>query len=467
MAFWNREQELAALRQIQARAERRSQFTLVLGRRRMGKTTLIREFLRDVPRALYFFVTRKRSEDLRAEFAEVLAQEQPALAGERLSWDALLRACFDAARHDPLTVVFDEFQTFRYVDPSVFSILQKHWDTLHGERRVHLLAVGSLMTLMERIFTGAKEPLARRATAQIRVDPFSPAVVEVLVRRAGHRGTREFLRYWTVLGGCPKYYALAADAGLLGEDVLQAVDALVLQRDAILRAEGRTLLVEEFGREHTTAFSILRAIASGRGQVGEIADVTGYPVTGLPKELRRLQDEYQLIVRDVPIGAAAGRVSRYRLRDQFLTFWFRYVYPFESQLEAGRRERVLGFIRRDLSTLEGWTFEEMIRQRIAEGDPALELPFDAHEVGRWWSRQGHEIDVVARTKGGEEVFFGECKLSADRVQPAVLHALAAQVDQVPWRQRARRVHLGLFTIGRVNSSVRAAAKAAGITLWEL
>lgn len=220
MAFWNRESELASLRQIQARGERRSQFTLVLGRRRMGKTTLIREFLRDVPRALYFFVTRKRSEDLRAEFAEVLAQEQPALAGERLSWDALLRACFDAARHDPLTVVFDEFQTFRYVDPGVFSILQKHWDTLHGERRIHLIAVGSLMTLMERIFTGAKEPLARRATAQLRVDPFTPAVVAGLVRRAGRRSMRDVLRYWTVFGGCPKYYALADDADLLGEDVL-------------------------------------------------------------------------------------------------------------------------------------------------------------------------------------------------------------------------------------------------------
>lgn len=240
----------------------------------------------------------------------------------------------------------------------------------------------------------------------------------------------------------------------------------MLQRDAILKAEGRTLLVEEFGREHTTAFSILRSIASGRGQVGEIADVTGYPVTGLPKELRRLQDEYQLIMRDVPIGATAGRVSRYRLRDPFLTFWFRYVYPFESQLEAGRRERVLGFIRRDLSTLEGWTFEDMTRQRIAEGDPALAFPFEPIEVGRWWSRQGHEIDIVARTKGSEEVFFGECKVNAERVQPAVLHALAARVDQVPWRARARRVHLGLFTIGRVSPAVRAAAKALGVILRE-
>lgn len=176
---------------------------------------------RGPPRPLQrFFVTRKRSEDLRAEFAEVLAQEQPALAGERLSWDALLRACFDAARHDPLTVVFDEFQTFRYVDPGVFSILQKHWDTLHGERRIHLIAVGSLMTLMERIFTGAKEPLARRATAQLRVDPFTPTVVAGLVRRAGRRSMRDVLRYWTVFGGCPKYYALADDADLLGEDVL-------------------------------------------------------------------------------------------------------------------------------------------------------------------------------------------------------------------------------------------------------
>jgi len=467
MRFVDREEELQALREIQRRAERLSQFTLVLGRRRMGKTTLVREFLREVPRAPYFFVTRKRSEDLRAEFAEILAAHLPALRGARLTWDGLIRACFDLARDAPLTVVFDEFQNFRYVDPSVFSILQKHWDTLHQERKVHLIAVGSLISLMERIFTGAKEPLARRATAQLRVHPFHPGVVEKLVQRTGRRGLRELIRHWTIFGGCPKYYALADDAGLLGEDPLALVDALILRPDAPLREEGAALLVEEFGREHTTALSVLRAIAGGRVQVADISDATGIPVTALPKELRRLQEEFRLIEREVPHADRTGRLGRYRVTDPFLTFWFRYVYPFQSQLESGRRDKVLNLIRRDLPTLEGRVFEDLIWRRIAAADPELNFPLDADEVGRWWNRQGTEIDIVAKTKTGSAAFFGECRLSAGKVDRALLHGLPEKVEQVPWRRGIRELHYGVFTVGRVSPTIREEASALRIRLWEL
>jgi AAA+ ATPase superfamily predicted ATPase len=463
MRFVDREAELQVLRETQRRAERQSQFTLVLGRRRMGKTTLVREF----PRALYFFVTRQRGEDLRAEFAEVLASHQPAFRGARVPWDGLIRACFDAARDAPLTVVFDEFQNFRYVDPSVFSILQKHWDTLHDERKIHLIAVGSLMSLMERIFTGAREPLARRATAQLRVHPFTPGVVQRLLEKAGRRGFRELIRHWTVFGGCPKYYALADDAGLLGDDPLTLIDAMILRPDAPLRDEGKALLVEEFGREHTTAFAILRAIASGKVQLGEIADATGIPVTALPKELRRLQEEFALVEREIPLGDRTGRLGRYRLQDPFLTFWFRYIYPFQSQLEAGRPDKVLALVRRDLPTVEGEVFETLIHRRISQGDPALKFPFDPDIVGRWWDRQGTEIDVVARTRTGTEAFFGECRLSADKVDRALLHNLPGKVERVSWRHAIRTAHYGVFTCGRVSPTIRDEARALKIALWEL
>ncbi len=467
MPFHDREAELTALNGIQSRARRRSQFTVVLGRRRMGKTTLVRKFLDTVPRSLYFFVTRKRSDELRAEFTEVLAAEVPGLSGAVLTWDGLIRACFDAGRDTPLTVVFDEFQNFRYVDPAVFSIMQKHWDTLHETRKVHLIAVGSLVTLMERIFTGAKEPLSRRATAQLRVEPFPPEVVQALIEKAGRSGPRELVRHWTILGGCPKYYSLAQDADLLGGDPLTLVEALILTPDAVLREEGKSLLVEEFGREHTTAFSILRAIAGGKVQVREISDTTGIPVTALPKEIRRLETEHRLVEREVPIGDRTGRLGRYRLEDPFLTFWFRYVYPFESQLAGGRTDKVLAFVRRDLPALEGWTFESLIRRRVAGADPSLRLPFDPDDVGRWWNRRGDEIDVVATARGGKTSFFGECRLSASRVDRALLHGLRARAALVPWRDAVEEAHYGVFTIGRVSETIRDEARRLDIALREL
>ncbi len=467
MPFYDREEELEALRGVQARSRQHGQFTLVLGRRRMGKTTLVRKFLEELPRSLYFFVTRKRSAELRAEFTEVLAAEQAALRGATLTWDGLIRACFDAARDAPLTVVFDEFQNFRYVDPAVFSIFQKHWDTLHESRKVHLIAVGSIVTLMERIFTGAKEPLARRATAQLTVDPFRPDVVQTLLERSDRLGLRELIRHWTIFGGCPKYYALAEDAGLLGADPLKLIDTLILKPDALLREEGRLLLVEEFGREHTTAFSILRAIAGGRAQLKEISDTTGIPATALPKEVRRLEAEYRLVEREIPVGDRTGRLGRYRLRDPFLTFWFRYVYPFESQLAVGRRDRLLAFIRKDLPALEGWTFEALVRQRIARGDPALRFPFDPDVVGRWWNRRGDEIDIVATGDKGRVALFGECRLNAGKVDRALLHGLPAKADKVPWRGSVRHIHYGVFTLGQVSPTIREEARSLNVTLWEL
>ena len=112
------------------------------------------------------------------------------------------------------------------------------------------------------------------------------------------------------------------------------------------------------------------------------------PVTALPKELRRLEAGYQLIRREAPIGDEAGRLGRYRLAEPFLRFWFPYVYPFQRQLEAGRHDRVLAVVRRDLPALEGWTLEALVRDRVARGDPGLALPIEA-EV---------DLDVIGRER---------------------------------------------------------------------
>ena len=144
-------------------------------------------------------------------------------------------------------------------------------------------------------------------------------MIEGLLERHDRRSLRELVRHWTVFGGCPKYYSPPSDAELLGQDPLTVIETLILRPDARLRDKGRSLLIEEFAREHTTAFSILRAIAAGRVQLQDMSDVTGIPATALPKDLRRLQDEFQLVERELPLGDAGGRLGRYAVRDPFLT----------------------------------------------------------------------------------------------------------------------------------------------------
>lgn len=238
-----------------------------------------------------------------------------------------------------------------------------------------------------------------------------------------------------------QYYSLASDADPLGQDPLTVVEAPILRPDARLRDEGRSLLIEEFAPEHTTAFSILRAIAAGRVQLQEMSAVTGIPPTALPKDLRRLQDDFQLVERELPLGDAAGRL--------------------------GRHDRVLALIRRDLPTLEGRTYETLMHRGTREGDERLRLAFEPDAVGRWWNPQGVEIDVVARSGKGTEAFFGEWHLSAGKVDRALLHGPRQKAAQVPWARALKKAHHGLFSIGRASPTIRAEAKALAITLWEL
>jgi AAA+ ATPase superfamily predicted ATPase len=171
MRFYNRDTELAVLSDLSQRAMTFAQFTSITGRRRVGKTELIRQHLKRVERGLYFFVAKRRSQALLIEFSERLKPSIP-YAPTFSDWRDFLIFLFAETRQTPFVVVFDEFQNFLSVEPSVYSILQDVWDEWHKRSKIHLIVIGSVVGLMKRVFQDTKEPLYGRLTQQLNLPPY-------------------------------------------------------------------------------------------------------------------------------------------------------------------------------------------------------------------------------------------------------------------------------------------------------
>ena len=416
MQFYGRERELEQLGSITAQAfASAARFTVMTGRRRVGKTELIRQHMKslDDEAAIFWFVGRRHPAVLQEEFARVAADRFPDLAGaryERLS--GLVRALFLRARQEPLLLVLDEFQNFMHVDPGMFSDLQALWDELNREARCHLLVAGSTYTLMKRIFEDAKEPLFGRATDRIALEPFGPSALQEILSENAR--AEDLLFYRSIFGGIPRYYELIDRHGLWKSPPVEMLVELVFDRSAVLYNEGRELLMEEFGRVYQVYFSVLSAIARGNTQVSRIADAAGVPISSVGKYLDQLQHRYELVERRAPVLEPKSKKGSYRLRDPFLAFWFRYVHRNASFLEVGAADRVAARVMDDLPNYLGPGLESLcravLRERSRRGEKPLGISLEF--LGGWWDRGRHEIDVVAG--GRKRVALVECKVAAAR-----------------------------------------------------
>ena len=447
MRFYGREYELSRLEETSQSAQHSSHLTMITGRRRVGKTTLVKHFLEtyNVP-SCYFFVSRKQPAALLKEFTEILVDRFPEISGLNLTeFEGFFKFVFQKLNEQNFTLVLDEFQNFRYVDASVFSILQKYWDEWKEKISGHIIVIGSVQTMMHRIFESKKEPLFRRLTGKFILRPFVLDEMYPLFQEHGLNPQTALERY-LIFNGVPFYYALMEKEQLFGSPLSETIDRLVLRHDGILFNEGRDLTVEEFGRNYGKYFSILEAIAGGHTQWNNIATQSGIPPNSLGKYLNDLLKYYGVIERRASVFSKdTTKASRYYLKDCFLTFWFRYVHENLSLLEDYSSNRVLQKVQRDLPNFFGFQFEQFVldwlRRRAASGHP--DFPFD--EVGRYWDRGMNEIDVVAY-QGKEVCLVGECKWNSKRVDLKVVGKLDDAVELARkakgFRQFQRAVFVG-------------------------
>lgn len=423
MKFYDREEEIAFLKETRATAECAARFTVVTGRRRIGKTTLIREAYKDYP-FVYFFVSRKAESDLCEVFLEEINEKLgiPTLGNSRHFRD-IFRYLMQLSQTRSFTLVIDEFQDFYRVNKSVFSEMQDIWDEYEKSSHINLIVCGSIYSMMQKIFKDRKEPLYGRNTGELKVKPFRPNVLKQILEDVKPEYSKEdLLALFTFTGGVAKYVALLVDANALDKD---SMIRYIISANSTFLSEGKNNLIDEFGKDYGTYFSILSCIARGKNTRGEIEDVIGRELGGY---MTNLEKEYELIGKRQPLfEKSATKNVRYELDDVFYSFWFRFIFKYSYIIEIENYRKLQEIVERDYNTFSGLMLEQYFHRAAIESGTYTRL-------SRWWDRKGeNEIDMIAEDELRSVVTFFEIKRQKDDISIGILKQKAEAFLQATHR----------------------------------
>ena len=449
--FVDREQELQTL---QAEYDRPGSALVVLyGRRRVGKTTLISEFIREKP-ALFFLASEESEPQNRAVFKEKTAEflNNDLLRSAKVkSWDILFRTILDKPFDRKPVIVLDEFQYLGKSNPAFPSIFQRIWEEILKDRSVMVILCGSLISMMESQTLSYSSPLYGRRTAQIRLKQIPFAYYHEFFPE---KSRRELIEWYAVTGGVLKHIELFSGS----QDLYQAIQANILNRSGYLYDEPHFLLQQEVS-EVGSYFSIIKSIAAGNQKLSAIAATLEVKSTSLTKYLKTLID-LDILEREVPVTEPNPEKSKkglYKIRDNYLRFWFAFVYPNRSFIESGHSALVLEKIRKSLVKNHiAFVYEDVCQERMWDLNAANAWPFHFSKLGRYWDAK-HEIDLAALDPDGKNLILGACKYWQEPVGPRVFWDLVAKTDAVPWERGHRTVWYVLFSASGFTDDLKALA----------
>ncbi|MCJ7448903.1 MAG: ATP-binding protein [Bacteroidales bacterium] len=410
MEFYNREREIKLLEDARNLSEKSARMTVITGRRRIGKTTLaIKAF--EKYRALYFFVARKSEILLCREFIEEIELKlNRRVMGEFSSFARLFEYLLIQAQTEPFTLIIDEFPEFSQVNKSVYSEMQNLWDRYKETSRINLVLSGSVYSMMRKIFENEKEPLFGRANERLNLQPFNVNVIRSIVTtEVPDISKADLLAFYTITGGVAKYVELFVDKDKFTFD---QVLSEIFRESSLLIDEGKNILIEEFGKDYTVYFSILSLIASSKTSRSEIESILVRDIGGY---LDRLENEYNIIRSIKPVlSKPGGRIKKYFIDDNFLSFWFRFVYKYRSAVEIGNFNYVRQIVERDFDTYSGIFLEKYFREKLAISGRYTRL-------GKYWERGNrNELDIVAIDDLHNKALIAEVKTNKSRFRPKLL-----------------------------------------------
>ena len=340
MKFYDRTQELELLRDINKQSRNTACFTVMVGRRRIGKTSLLLESMKG-EKFLYLFVSRKSEVLLCEQFQQEIKDSlELEIFGNVTEFRILFEQLMIYATQTHFTLIIDEFQEFGNINSSIFSDIQNIWDRYKEQAKINFIACGSIYSMMKKVFENNKEPLFGRLTSKIILKPFRISTIKEILKDYNPEYTPEdLLAFYLITGGVAKYVALLMEAGAV---TFNQMIRYTIRPDSPFLSEGRDLLISEFGREYATYFSILQLIASGKTSQSEIDSIIGKNTGAY---LANLEKEYSLINRNKPMfSKPESRNSRWCLNDNYLMFWFRFIFPNLSMIELGKNNMLEQFI---------------------------------------------------------------------------------------------------------------------------
>jgi len=419
MEFYDRINELETLALIEKQSTETACFTVMVGRRRIGKTSLLLRSS-EGQKLLYLFVSRNSEAVLCSQFQQ---QASEALGlqiyGTINRFSDLFEQLLIFAQKEHYTLIIDEFQEFDNINRAIFSEIQNLWDRYKDRVKLNFIACGSIYSLMMKIFENNKEPLFGRLTSKIVLKPFTISVIKYILKDYNPLYTADDLLFlYTLTGGVSHYIALLMNAKAA---TFKKMLDFVTRSDSPFLNEGKELLVSEFGRDYSTYFSILQLIAAGKTTQKEIDSIIGKN-TGV--YLANLENQYSLIVKNKPMfSKSESRNTHWAIGDNFLRFWFRFIYPNQSLIEMGKLDLLKQYITNNYEQYSGLLLEKYFRQKFVEEETIT-------AIGNFWDNKGeNEIDLIALNDFDRTATVAEIKRNSKRINLQTLTMKTAAIQK--------------------------------------
>jgi len=423
MKFYNRISELAELQRIKKMSFAEfSRMTVVTGRRRIGKTSLIMKSAEN-EQTVYLFVGRKTEAALCAEYIPLISNSLNVFVPTEISsFRNLFQYLMEIGTQKSFNLIIDEFQEFFNINEAIYSDMQNLWDQYRRKTKVNLLLSGSVYSLMQKIFQNSKEPLFGRADNIIKLSPFDTNTIKTIISDYNiDYQNDDLLALYCFTGGIPKYLEIICDGCELK---LERMIEFIVRENSPFIDEGKNLLIEEFGKNYGTYFSILSAVSGGINTQADIMSALGDKSIG--GQIKRLIEDYNVLKRLRPIGSKEGtQTVRYEITDNFLQFWFNYFDRYRSMLEIKNFAGLQKLIKDNYTTYSGKILERYFRTKLAESGLYC-------EIGSWWQVKGNldEIDIVALSLEKNRALAVEIKRQKDRFRPTVFAEKVGRLKQI-------------------------------------
>ncbi len=429
MSFVDRKEEMEYLNDEYKKNE--PSLIIVYGRRRNGKTTLIQEFLKN-KKGIYFLATEE-SENINIEnFKNLILQKYPSKYNLKIKkWDDLFKYIIDNEKKP--VIVIDEFQYLGMNNKAFPSVMQRIWDTNLSKTKAKVILCGSLIHIMEEQTLNYSSPLYGRRTGQIKLNQIPYTYFKDFFKTS----RSNLMEFYSITGGVPRYINIFNKV----KNIYDGINELILNKNSFLYDEPEFLLKKEV-KEIGNYFSLLKVIAEGASKISEISSKILIKQTSLTFYLNTLQD-LEIIEREVPVTEEKPTKSKkglYKIKDNFINFWFKFVYPYKDQLEIGNTKYVLEIIKKNLKDRHiSYVYEDICRQSLLS-DKKLKL----NKIGRWWDANT-EIDMVGFNKEEKIIIYGECKYKNVKVTKSVLDELIKKSEKIKGYDSYRKYYI-LFSI---------------------
>jgi len=431
-----------------------SSLVILYGRRRVGKTTLIAEFIKN-KNAMFYLASEESEIQNRNAFKEKAAEftNNDLLKNAQVSsWDMIFRVLMDTSYEKKPVIVIDEFQYLGKANPAFPSVFQRIWEEILKDKSVMVILCGSLISMMVSQTLAYSSPLYGRRTAQICLKQIPFLYYKDFFQ---NQSVKERIEMYAISGGVPKYIESFA----MENDIYEAIEKHVLNKSSYLYDEPKFLLQQEVS-EVGSYFSIIRAIAAGNSKLSAISKVLEIKATTISKYLNTLM-ELDILEREVPVTEDNPEKSKkglYKIKDNYLRFWFMFVYPNRSFLESGHSELVMKKIKNSfLKNQVAYVFEDVCKEWMWELNFKDAWRFHFSKLGRYWD-SSTEIDVVALDPEDNNMIVGECKYWNRPIGISVLESLEEKSASVSWNRNNRRVWYVLFSTGGFSDKLQELAK---------